>query len=401
MTELERTFFDMIRAAARGLDYEIPATVDPVALYRIVRGQHLSAYLWRYGSRLPASRLRDVWERDHDTAVMKDLLLSEEKETVDRALSDSGIRFLYLKGTVVKYLWDEPAFRYMGDMDFLYEGDDLVLKGALERVGYTARLFGSRDFSHHSVFHREPWFTLEPHYALLDATDPYYGMLTGLFDRATPDPDLPGRYRISEEDLYLHCLLHARKHLSGGGLGVRSFLDFAFLLRAYPDLPERERVAKLLAAYGLGTFCSRVNHLARLLSDPATEPDAEDEEELSALFGAGLFGSVEKEFGNQLDTESKRSRFPRLRFLLKRAFPPLLGMAHRKIRAPLSWIVYPFFWTRRVFRMLFSKSRRKNTKASFQAVATYKGNEENLGRELRYFGLSPEPTERKGESDRG
>ena len=401
MTELERTIFDMIRAAASGLDYEIPATVDPVALYRIVRGQHLSAFLWRFGSRLPVSRLRDVWERDRDSAAMKDMMLSEEKEKVDRALSAAGIRFLYLKGSVLKYLWDEPAFRYLGDMDFLYEGDDLALKGALEGVGYTARIFTSRDFSHHSVFHREPWFTLEPHFALLDATDPYYGMLTGLFDRATPDPDLPGRYRISEEDLYLHCLLHARKHISGRGIGTRSFLDFAFLLRACPDLPGRARVRELLAVYGLETFEARVLSLARLLSDPASEPDEEDQAELSLLLSGGLFGTIEKCVENQLDTERRTSRFPRFRYLLRRTFPPLLSMARRKIRAPLSWIVYPFYWFRRFFRMLFSREKRKNTGDAFRVLAAYKENEENVGRELRYFGLSPEPTERKGESDRG
>ena len=400
MTDAERTFLQTLRAAASGLDYEIPATVDPVALYRIVRRQHLSAFLWKIGSRLPASRLRDAWERERDSAAMKSLLQSEEKETVDRALSDSGIRFLYLKGAVVKEYWGDPAFRYMGDMDFLYEGDDSALKAALEGVGYAAEIFSSRDYSHHFVFHKDPWFTLEPHFALFDDDDPFRGMLTGLFDRATPDPDLPGRFLISEEDLFLHGLLHARKHIVNGGIGVRSFLDFAFLLRRYPDLPDRERVAEFLERNGLADYASRVLRLARLLTDPAEEPDGEDETELSLLFSSGMFGSLEKGVGNQLDTESHRSRFPRLRYLFKRTFPPLVSMAHKKYRAPLSWLVYPFFWLRRLLRMLFSRKRRKNTGDAIRAVASYKGNEENAGRELRYFGITPAPTERKGEEGR-
>ena len=399
MTELERTILDLIRAAASGTPYEIPATADPVALYRIVRRQHLSAFLWDAGSRLSDARVVNAWEKDRDAAALKDLLLTEEKETVDRALSATGIRFLYLKGSVLKRYWGDPSFRYMGDMDFLYEGDDEALKNALESVGYTAKIFTSRDFSHHFVFCKDTWFTLEPHYALFNSDDPFAEKLTGLFDRAKPDPDLPGRYAISEEDLYLHCLLHARRHIVNGGIGVRSFLDFAFLFRAYPDLPERERVKTFLRAEALEQFETRVRRIATLLSDPSMTPDAEDEEELAVLFGSGLFGSVEKQFGNQLDTESKRSRFPRLRFLLKRAFPPLLGMARRKIRAPLSWIVYPFFWLRRVFRMLFSKNSRNNTKASFQAVASYKEDQGVMGRELRYFAISPDG-DKRGEEER-
>ena len=40
MTEIEKTVFDLIRAAASDLSYEIGGTVDPAALYRIVRRQH-------------------------------------------------------------------------------------------------------------------------------------------------------------------------------------------------------------------------------------------------------------------------------------------------------------------------------------------------------------------------
>ena len=388
MTETERTVFDLIRAAASGVSYEIPATVDLVMLYRIVRRQHLSAFLWKYASSLSASPVREKWEKDRDIEAMKELTGAEEKETLDRALSAAGIRFLYLKGSVLKAFWGDPSFRYMGDTDFLYEGDDAVLHRVFKDAGYTEKTYGTRDFSHHFVFFKEPWFTVEPHYALFNSDDPFAGKLIDLFDRATPDPELPGRYLVSEEDLYLHCLLHVCHHIQVGGIGVRSFLDFAFLIRKYPDLPERVRVKAFLSDCGLDLFESRVLRIARLLTDPALTPDGEDEEELAALFGTGLYGTNEKRFGNQLDTESKRSRFPRLRFLLKRAFPPLLSMAHRKIRAPLSWIVYPFFWVRRFFQMLFSRQRRKNTKASFEAVASFKENGDLMGRELRYFGIS-------------
>ena len=398
MTEIEKTVFDLIRAAASDLSYEIGETVDPAALYRIVRRQHLSAFLWKYASRLPDSPVRRAWERDRDLSALKELTYREEKEKIDRALSEAGIRFLYLKGTVLKNLWDDPSFRYMGDADFLYEGDDGALHRAFGELGYSAESYGTRDFSHHFVFHKDPWFSVEPHFALFDADSPFAGKLTDLFDRATPDPELPGRFLISEEDLYLHTLLHARKHIANGGIGVRSFLDFVFLLRAYPDLRERERVRAFVADGGLGPFEARFLRIVSLFSDPASTPDAEDEEELSALFSAGLFGSTERSFGNQLETESKRSRFPRLRFLFKRAFPPLLSMAHRKFRAPLSWIVYPYYWLRRVFAMLFSRNRRNNTKASLQAVACFKENRDVMGRELRYFGISPE--EETGEEAR-
>ena len=390
MTEIEKTVFDLIRAAASGSPYEIPETADLAMLYRIVRRQHLSAFLWEYASRLPDSPVRSAWERDKELAALKDLTYTEEKENVDRALSAAGIRFLYLKGSVLKRLWGDPSFRYMGDMDFLYEGDDTALRRALESVGYTAKNFTSRDFSHHFVFAKDPWFSLEPHFELFDSDDPYAGKLTGLFDRAKPDPELSGRYEISEEDLYLHCLLHLRKHIVYGGIGVRSFLDFVFLFRSYPDLGDRERVRAFLSGEGLEPFEARVRRVVSLLSDPSLAPDGEDGEELSALLCAGLFGTAEKQFGNQLKTESGRSRFPRLRFLLKRAFPPLVSMAHRKIRAPLSWIVYPFYWVRRLFLMLFSRNRRNNTKASFQAVAAFKESRDVMGRELRYFSISSE-----------
>ena len=390
MTEPERALFELIRAAASGSPSEIPATVDPVALYRLVRHLHLSSFLWESGSRLPESPVRSAWEKDRDLAVMKDLLQTEEQASVDAALSASGIRFLYLKGSVLKRFWGDPSFRYMGDADFLFEGDDEALRTALEGLGYTAEMFGSRDFSHHFVFRKEPWFILEPHFALFDADDPYAATLSGLFDRATPAPALPGRYLISEEDLYLHCLLHARKHIAGSGFGVRSFLDFAFLLREYPDLPERARVKEILSSAGLETFASRVLHVARLCSDPALAPDEEDEREISALFESGLFGSTEDEVKKRLLSERGRSGCPRLTYFLKAAFPSLVTMAHRKIRAPLSWIVYPFYWIRRLFLFVFTRSRRSRARSTLHVLSAGGNRTDDVGFELRYFGLSPE-----------
>ena len=323
-------------------------------------------------------------------AALKDLMQTEEKETVDAALSKAGIRFLYLKGSVLKRIWGDSSFRYMGDADFLYEGDDAVLRRTLEGIGYKAEVFGSRVCSHHFVFHKDPWFVLEPHFALLDDEDPFASTLTDVFDRATPDHALPGRYLISEEDLYLHCLLHLRKHIAGRGIGVRSFLDFAFLLREYPDLPERERVKRVLSDAGLALFASRVLHVARLLSDPLLTPDAEDERELSTLFGVGLFGTVENAVNNRLQIERSRSRFPRVRYILKRVFPPLTAISCRRIGAPLSWIVYPFFWLRRLFMILFTRQRRVRATTTFRVVATDKKGGENAAPELRYFGLLPD-----------
>jgi len=394
MTEFEMVLFELIRAAASGSPREIPATVDQVALYRTVRRLHLASLLWDSASRLPASPVRDAWEKERDAAALKDLMQTEEKETVDRALSEAGIRFLYLKGSVLKSLWGDPSFRYMGDADFLYEGDDHALKRALEGVGYAAVEFVSRDYSHHHIFKKEPWFILEPHYALFNSDDPFADTLAGIFDRATPDPALPGRYLISVEDLYLHCLFHLRKHIAGGGIGVRSFLDFAFLLRAYPDLPERERVVDVLSRCGLSGFEERVLRIARLLSDPSLSPDEEDEAELCALFKTGLFGSLGNKFANQAQTERGRSRFPRLRVFLRHVFPPLVSLAKKKFRAPLSWLLYPFFWFRRFFLILFSPVRRKRTG---NAVRVLKSKDsEDGGRELRYFGLIQGSGDAKG-----
>ena len=398
MTEIEKTVFDLIRAALSDLPYEIGGTVDPVALYRIVRRQHLSAFLWKYASRLPDSPVRRAWEKDKDLATMKELTVSEEKEALDRALSASGIRFLYLKGSVLKRFWGDPAFRYMGDTDFLYEGDDAALHRAFEECGYAAKTYGTRDFSHHFVFHKDPWFTVEPHYALFDAEDPYAGKLTGLFDRAAPDPELPGRYLISEEDLYLHCLLHVRRHIEDGGIGVRSCIDFAFLLRAYPDLPERTRVKDVVSDCGLERFEERLLGFVLLFSDPSSVPDEEDEAELSILFGTDLYGSLDKKVSNKVKAEGRKSRCPRLRYFLKRAFPPLVSMSHRKIKAPLSWLVYPFFWLRRAVGALFSKSKRKKAKNTVRILADKTG---AGSYELRYFGLSPEKADGREETDRG
>ena len=389
----------MIRAAASGVSYEIPATVDLVALYRTVRRLHLSSFLYSAASGINDPRVLAKWEEDRRLEELKDLLQNEEIGTITCALSAKGIKFAFLKGAVLKQFWGETAFRYMGDIDFYYEGNDRDLRRALEEVGYSARLFTRSDFNHHLVFNKEPWFVLEPHYALFNFDDPYFSTLSGILERATPDPLVSGLYCLSPEDLYLHCLLHLRKHIASRGIGVRSFLDFAFILRKHPDLSDRERVKQTLQDAGLNGFETRVLRIVRLLSDPAVTPDKEDERELSTLFDAGLFGSLENSVGNSVETVRTTSRFPRFRYLLKRMLPPLGVMSHHRFRAPLSWIVYPFFWFRRLFAILFSKERRKNTTETIRCLSSYREKEKDAAWELRYFDLLPQGENGKENQD--
>lgn len=73
-------------------------------------------------------------------------------------------------------------------------------------------------------------------------------------------------------------------------------------------------------------------------------------------------------------------------------------MSHRKIKAPLSWLVYPFFWLRRAVGALFSKSKRKKAKNTVRILADKTG---AGSYELRYFGLSPEKADGREGTDRG
>ena len=256
-------FIRLVRFGAsggEGLPPEKPEEVSWRDILLLSEKHSLAALTYSALSRLekkPDGETAEQWEHAYRVCVHADIQQEFAWEEIKERFSEQGIKFLTLKGILLKSLYPEPAFRSMGDLDILYEEKNFEkIKTLMRESGYEYRTESAG--SNHQIFFRPPVTTVELHRALLNDTSPFAEYYKGVWRRALPTAE-PFVCRLSREDEYIFLLIHGHKHFSGAGSGVRTVLDFWLYLKRYGKELDRKYIAAEL---------SRAQEIARQSASP-------------------------------------------------------------------------------------------------------------------------------------
>ena len=256
-------FIRLVRFGAsggEGLPPEKPEEVSWRDILLLSEKHSLAALTYSALSRLekkPDGETAEQWEHAYRVCVHADIQQEFAWEEIKERFSEQGIKFLPLKGILLKSLYPEPAFRSMGDLDILYEEKNFEkIKTLMRESGYEYRTESAG--SNHQIFFRPPVTTVELHRALLNDTSPFAEYYKGVWRRALPTAE-PFVCRLSREDEYIFLLIHGHKHFSGAGSGVRTVLDFWLYLKRYGKELDRKYIAAEL---------SRAQEIARQSASP-------------------------------------------------------------------------------------------------------------------------------------
>lgn len=244
-------FIRLVRFGAsggEGLPPEKPEEVRWRDILLLSEKHSLAALTYSALSRLekkPDGETAEKWEHAYRVCVHADIQQEFAWEEIKERFSKEGIKFLPLKGILLKSLYPEPAFRSMGDLDILYEEKDFEkIKALMRESGYEYRTESAG--SNHQIFFRPPVTTVELHRALLNDTSPFAEYYKDVWRRALPTAE-PFVCRLSREDEYIFLLIHGHKHFSGAGSGVRTVLDFWLYLKRYGKELDRKYIAAELS----------------------------------------------------------------------------------------------------------------------------------------------------------
>ncbi len=378
----------VLAASMRGQTLPMPSEdVNQAVVTRVAAFAHIDAILYyaKQSLGLPT-------EQDEDDRFIQGVMLDAEqaraKSELMRELPRAGIRVIPLKGMRLKALYPTSDCRYMGDLDFLYEGDDEALLGVMRSLGYTATLW-KRSKVHH-VFRRGD-VSIELHFRLLHKRSPLEKPLSALNERLIPAPEGSGVFDLSPADFYLHLIAHAVMHLLEGGTGIRTFLDIGLYLEAHSELLSDASVRKALADEGLLPFEERARRLAAVLLNGA-EPTEEDEKMLLGLLRSGIFGTEKGYAARSMSRAEKQASPSRVRYLFSRIFPSFEALSDlypREKEGKRTRLTYPILWLRRLFDILFHKSRRRRIASGISAAASVGETElAEVRFEQEYFGVA-------------
>lgn len=282
---------------------------------------------------------------------------------------DSGIEFFIVKGIEVADCYPNPVMRTMGDCDIVVKPDYKESAGKiLEELGFKCLKKRNSEWVysknrievelHDHLLYPEPANSTE----LIDFFDTAWHFAYGEFKHK----------RLDWNYHFLFLLVHLRKHIINYGVGLRQFLDLAFVIKN--QNLDWKWIAEQLQDLKLLEFTKVCFKLCEIWFDVHTPFSKEISEEsykriTERVISNGVFGFDNDNnkdniiIMNPLNNEKKRLYF-------RTIFPCYTDMC---VSEPYKWIrnrpyLVPFAWLYRFCRVVFNKKKIVNHLASIDKL---------------------------------
>lgn len=304
----------------------------------------------------PDEALMKKWSEIRDKALMKDIIQSAEYESICGAFSQNNIRFIPLKGFVLKRLYPQSDMRLMSDIDILIDKNDAHKAGeAMLSLGYEC---DSREIGIHDVYLKKPVMNVEIHREL-------FGITGNEFNVLFKDPwKLCSKhdgcfYEFDPSYFCVHMLAHCAKHYKAGGTGIRSFMDIWLFMQRRSDELDMAVVDSMLESVGIKDLCHDFIKLSQIWF--GGEEYTEKYKEMTRyILSSGTYGNIENSVEIQLKEKSKA------KYVFSQIFPSL---AYMKVGYPIlrkAPVLLPFCWIYRLIVRPFT--RREKISAKLNAI---------------------------------
>lgn len=284
-----------------------------------------------------------------------------ELEEISAQLESRGIKYMPLKGSVMKHLYPRPDLRSMCDLDIQY---DKSRKNELDEImlpmGYTVAEVSCTD-GVNIAYTKKPFMYIEFHGVLMDTDIPLYNRYFGTdFERTVPDSGC--RVKYTDEDFFVFMAAHLAKHYFLGGTGLRSLADIWLFSRKKPGL-DMDYIFAELKKIRLDEFIKVIIGVNGVLFD-GKAPDETQKSVISYILGSGTYGTAENRCAEQVKNRSK------LRFLLGRLFPDRRFMAINYPAVDKCVLLLPLFWAVRLVSIFIKKGYKGSDVETIMNVST-------------------------------
>ena len=287
---------------------EVMEVMDLAAVYATAKNQTMVAVTY-YGLEnwLSSTDSEDYeidedllkkWQQTRDMAIRKNTMLDIAREQLFAYMDEHGIWHMPLKGSLLKDMYPKLGMRQMADNDILI--DAAYRKQVFDHMvglGYEGEYHES---GAHDEFLKKPFYNFEIHNVLVSKS---YLPAFAEYYRNVKDKLIQAEgysYYFRDEDFYIYMMVHAYKHHSVSGNGVRHIMDVQVYLNKKPFL-DWQYINCELEKLGIAEYEVTVRTLADKIfnSDCRTPQEIEtllkpDELDLlSFSLGAGTYGTIE------------------------------------------------------------------------------------------------------------
>ncbi|MCD7847483.1 MAG: nucleotidyltransferase family protein [Oscillospiraceae bacterium] len=314
MNKAEKAFLVILKDAIHS-DFEpseLPSH-DWASIFDVARKQNLFPFIYDAATNYPSFTDFDSSNPQYFASATATMTMQMQKTEnfieLYQAFLSAGLVPITMKGIICRNLYGDRAdFRPSGDEDILIEKKDYEKAvEILESCGYRSNeqpdkaLKAVQEVTFHSPkMNGEPILTVELHLNPFGTNNSSRERMNGWFRNVFQSnetvliQDTPVR-TMTPTDHFLFLVLHAFKHFTSGGLGVRIMLDVLLFDEKYGDRIDWEYVNKALDESGASGFMADLlsigNEYLGFQLARNTEP-VSPHELLDDMFRAGTFGNT-------------------------------------------------------------------------------------------------------------
>ena len=321
------------------------AAMDLSKLYEAAESHQLSCIV---GYALEASGIYDkAFVEAKSKAIRKTVLMDAERAAILQAFESAGIRYMPLKGIVLKDLYPKIGMRQMSDNDILFDSARRAeVRSIMESLGYSAEHY---DVGFEDTYRKEPLFNFEMHRELFDPAYPgLFSYYQNVKEHLVKDEENAFGWHFSNEDFYLYMVAHEYKHYSLSGTGLRSLLDTYVFLKAYNGLLDEAYISEEAEKMGISDFERQNRQLSLNLFGKGSLSE-EDARMLEYILNSGTYGTENNGIRNQI------RRKGRISYLFYRVFLPYKKMVRLYPVLKRFPFLLPVFWPVRIIAALKNK----------------------------------------------
>ena len=304
--------------------------------------------------------VKKQWLNAKNNAIGKNILLDMDRQILMDEMEKAGIWHMPLKGSILKDWYPLCGMREMSDIDILFDKTKRdQVKDIFLRHDYSVYAFGE---SNHDEYIKLPVYHFEMHTSLLDEHDAkeLAAKYQGITQKLLPDENKKYCLHFTPEDFYVFALIHAYKHYSHSGTGVRTLADIYVMNRTIGPSMDWDYVKKEMKFLGIEAFEKNSRALAEKIfcDTPVSQIKLTEEERMMLQYcmNAGTFGSFESRINGSLRSMQTNTKpitgFTKIRYCLTRLFP---GPERCKNCYPFIYrhpYLLPFFWIWRFIKKI-------------------------------------------------
>ena len=328
---------------------------DYIALYKLSKKHdlaHLVGDALIKNNLIADEKIKSAFQKELFTAVYRYESINFELDNIKSIFNENEIEFIPLKGAVIRNYYPEAWMRTSCDIDILvHEADVDRAADCLVEKGFSK---GKKLYHDISLYSPGGKVHLELHFSLKETKDSTGKLLLKAWEYAYKRDENSFEYLFTNEFFIYHQLAHISYHFSGGGCGVRPFIDVLLLEKQLNY--DKTKLDELLTEGKIKTFSDAFYHLSRVWFTEEDYSEITKKMETFLLSG-GVYGNMENRISSELSRNNGKASN-----IFRRIWLPYTSLVILYPSLKGKRILQPFYEIKRWFKLFKKGVLKKSVK---------------------------------------